>query len=109
MTAEVAFLTGRRGSRHLRTRHNYIGKFIKVICAYSAFADHNESAKRKNAPWFRVIFAIAKIELGEAQEVLIKSRSDGSDKTARFLPLFATFSLKEKKLGNPIESLRLSL
>jgi len=39
------------------------------IVYYPRYADREKSAKRKNAPWFRVIFAQAKIKLGEAQEI----------------------------------------
>jgi hypothetical protein len=49
-----------------------------------AFADHKKSVNRKNAPRFRVIFAPAKIELGEAQEVLEKRRTDGAIKRHGF-------------------------
>ena len=40
------------------------------------FAESVKSANRKNAPWFRVNFALAKFQLGEAQEVLTNIRSD---------------------------------
>ena len=40
------------------------------------FADSEKYANPKNAPWFRVNFALAKLGLGEAQDVSIHSRSD---------------------------------
>ena len=40
------------------------------------FAESVKSANRKNAPWFRVNFAAAKFQLGEAQEVFAYSGSD---------------------------------
>jgi len=50
-----------------------------------------KSANRENAPWFRVNFALAKFQLGEAQEVLAYIRSDKAIKRHVFfffLPLF---------------------
>ena len=70
---------------------------MALIIGAQYFAERKKSANGENAPWFRVNFAGAKFPLGEAQEVLAYSRSDGSDKTARFLILFASFSFKKKK------------
>ena len=62
------------------------------------FAESKKSANRKNAPWFRVNFAFAKFQLGEAQYVLVNIRSDKAINLKGFwffLPLF----LSKRKRG----------
>jgi hypothetical protein len=71
------------------------------------FAESEKSANRKNAPWFRVNFAFAKFQLGEAQDVLVNIRSDKPDKSCKDFCFFATFFSK-KKVGKLPESRRLS-
>ena len=61
------------------------------------FAEDEKSVNRKNSPWFRVNFALAKFQLGEAKEVLIHIRTDKAINLQGFLILFATFSFKKKK------------
>ena len=46
-------------------------RFTNFLLRVHHFAESEKSVNRENAPWFRVIFAPAKIELGEAQEVFI--------------------------------------
>jgi len=65
------------------------------MCVHQ-FADHKKSAKRKNAPLFRVNFAFAKFPLGKAQDVLANSRTDGADKSCEDFCFFATFFSKKK-------------
>ena len=65
---------------------------MALIIVACRFAESEKSVNRENAPWFRVIFALAKIKLGEAQEVLAEIRSDKAIKRHVFsllLPLFS--------------------
>ena len=64
------------------------------------FAESEKSVNRENSPWFRVIFAPAKIELGEAKEVLAKSRTDKAINLQGFC-FFATFFSKKKVGKSP--------
>jgi len=50
-----------------------------------AFADREKVVKRFTVPWFRVIFAEAKIKLGEAQEVFMNSCTDKAISLQGFL------------------------
>ena len=53
-------VAGRRGRLPLRFNNDF-----------GVFADHKNPAQHFNAQWFRVNFAEAKFQLGEAQEVLM--------------------------------------
>jgi len=82
--------------------HRSSAKFRHISnCILHLFADLDKSANRKNAPWFRVIFAPAKIELGEAQEVLEKRRTDGAIKRHVFCFFLKLFLSKRKSQLSP--------
>ncbi len=68
-----------------------------LIIGAHHFAESEKSANRENAPWFRVNFDLAKLGLGEAQEVLAYSRSDKAIKRHVFLLLLPRFSFEQRK------------
>jgi hypothetical protein len=57
-----------------------------------------KSVYHKNSPWFRVNFAKAKFQLGEAKEVSAHSRTDKADKAGEaFSLLLPRFSFEQRK------------
>ena len=69
---------------------------MALIIVACRFAESEKSVNRENAPWFRVIFALAKIKLGEAQEVLAEIRSDKAIKRHVFCFFLQLFLSKRK-------------
>ena len=60
-------------------------------------ASGEKSVNHKNAPRFRVNFAGAKFQLGEAQDVLAYGRTEKADKSCKDFCLFLQLFLSKRK------------